>query len=145
MDESSNKLVEQLVSLLHRAAVIAAKLQGDSPERDTTVAAMVAAKIERRECLACGRICTSDELYRRGLDTKHYQQSLRIMSAGDATEAELMAAGVLGPKSPGGPKKERSALDSFGSRSRPTLEQDKQKAAKDLKKLHDKAARQIKK
>lgn len=132
MDESSNKLVEQLVSLLQRATVIVSKLQGDSPERDTTVAADVAAKIARRECLACGRICKSDELYRRGLDTKHYQQSLRIMSAGDATEAELMAAGVLGPKSPGGPKKEKSALDSFGPR--PTREQDITKAKADLEK-----------
>lgn len=118
MDESNNKLISQLETLLGRASAIVAKLQSVGQPRDASIEAEVAAKIARRECLVCGRISDSSDLYRRGLDTRHYQQALRLMEKGATTEEELMANGHLGPRDMGGRKQdERSALDQYDKKS----------------------------
>lgn len=97
MNDKSSNLVSEIVATAERLAELARQLQGGAPQPDAAILKMVAEKMSKRICLACNKKCT-DPQYRRGLDTKHYNEFLRKSGAGKVSEADLIARGKLAPR-----------------------------------------------
>jgi hypothetical protein len=116
MDELSHNKVARLVALAEQIIAIAQELQGDAPQVAADTAEEVANKMANRICLACGDKVAIDKPYRRGLDNAHYNHALRLMKTGKATDAELMAAGQIGPRGKTGPRSGATTLEQFDSR-----------------------------
>lgn len=120
MEDSRNKRISELVTLLARAAAIAESLQEAVPQQLPAVSAgitkMVSEKMANRECLVCGQIADKADQYRRGLDQRHYQKAQRQFTGKPEIEAEMMANGHLGPRGSGGRPAEETVLDRYSAK-----------------------------
>lgn len=100
MEQTSNKLVEELATLAKRMLEIVAAIGGETIE--PVYPAAIFELIDKAICLNCKAQQQPGARIRRGLCTKCYQRLNNGMRTGKMSEADLIAGGVLGPKTEGG-------------------------------------------
>lgn len=100
MEQTSNKLVEELATLAKRILEIVAAIGGETAE--PVYPAAIFELIEKAVCLNCKAQQPPGSRIRRGLCTKCYQKLNNGMRTGKMSEDDLIAGGVLGPKTKGG-------------------------------------------
>lgn len=96
---------EQLDAIAKTARLLLSQIEALStpPELSSQIQALVAGRIAKRICLACGNVIAEGDRIKRGLDTTCYNTTRNRIRRGEVAERTLVEQGKLAieGKSPG--------------------------------------------
>ena len=141
MEQTRDELVTTLESLAKKMLAICNQLRDSSSDASLpSPPSDVQSKIDRGECLQCGKV-KKGERYRRGLCQADYQRTIVRLNRHELTEEELLSHGLIGPKTVGGRKRSKgrsnTALDDYLGKKEDSSESDKGPRASAIKAIDE--------
>jgi hypothetical protein len=116
----TKQLLEQIDSAMSLLAAVRLAIEEAAP----TPAANIAKEEAEGICHFCKKPLGDEKKPVRGCHQRCNQTMTRAKKAGEISDAELMAEGLIGPPRPAGRKRKSSALDTLKAQAKATAKAD---------------------